>query len=318
MFSDCGTDQSDCLSVGQAAQQLRYSPRRVRQLLVEGTLRGIKVEGGRKWLIPKQAMYRYLHFPQDVQESDVHGQFEYEHIRELHYFGRCVRERLRPYVLKELVLPDMVVNQGELWFHKPDLFRSAPPLDHAEMRVEREWGVGRYDARKHSLFECFQQHLAGHPCWSVLEQVTQCYQLQLEAWRRAHDEVLYRVKKEPVDLLLSDEDAQSIAYSLMTYAYHDGKFEFPYQRDRSEHEGQVYWHLKLGYRNIRKEDPEEFETVIENHMRLVERVPSWKEIQTFRQKDTHAWAQTEEFRRSVGTDPQLRKLLLESRCEWCP
>src|SRR5919106_1689036 len=338
MFSDCGVDQSDCLSVRQAAQQLGYSPRRVRQLLREGKLQGHKVEGGRKWLIPKPAMDRYLHIPQDVPQSDIRGQpvqrqrkdyfeylekkagpayFEYEHIRELLYFGQCLREWLSPYILKELVPPDTVVNQGDLWFYKPDPLGSSRQIDRVEI-VEKEWVVGRNDARKHSQFEGFQQHLREHPCWSVLKQVAQSYQQQLEAWRRAYAEVSHRVKKKLVDLSLSDEDAQSIAYSLMTYSHHDGKFEFPYQRDRGEHEGQVYWHLKLGYRNIRKEDPEEFELVIEKHMMLVEKVLSWKAIQTFRQKDTHAWAQTEEFKRCLGTDPQLRKILLGSCCDWCP
>jgi excisionase family DNA binding protein len=256
MFSDCGMDQSDCLSVGQAAQQLGYSPRRVRQLLREGKLQGHKVERGRKWLIPKQAMDRYLHIPQDVLQSDIRGQpvqrqrkdyFEYlekkagpanwrdEHIRELFYFGQCLREWLRPYVLRELVLPDMVVNQDDLWFHKSDLLRSSPPTDHIEMRVEKEWGVGRYNAREHPLFEYFQQHLPGHPCWSVLERVEQSYQRQREAWQQAYAEVIRRVKTMLVEISLSDEDDQSIAASLMTYAYHEGKFEFPYKLDRSEH-----------------------------------------------------------------------------------
>jgi excisionase family DNA binding protein len=196
MFSDCGMDQSDCLSIGQAAQQLGYSPRRVRQLLREGKLQGHKVEGGRKRLIPKQAMDRYLHIPQDVLQSDIRGQpvqrqrkdyFEYlekkagpanwrdEHIRELFYFGQCLGEWLRPYVLRELVLPDMVVNQDDLWFHKSDLLRSSPPTDHIEMRVEKEWGVGRYNGREHPLFEISNntcQVIPAGQSWSVWNRAT--------------------------------------------------------------------------------------------------------------------------------------------------
>jgi excisionase family DNA binding protein len=60
LFSDGDTDQSDFLTVEQAAERLGYSPRWVRQLLREKKLQGIKVEGGRKWLIPRGEIDRSL------------------------------------------------------------------------------------------------------------------------------------------------------------------------------------------------------------------------------------------------------------------
>ena len=44
----------------EAALQLRYCDRSVRQFLKEGKLKGLKVLGGRKWLIPEDAIEEFL------------------------------------------------------------------------------------------------------------------------------------------------------------------------------------------------------------------------------------------------------------------
>lgn len=46
---------------------------------------------------------------------------------------------------------------------------AAAPRDPEEESVETEWGLGRYDARTHSLSNCFGQHLNGDSCWRLLE-----------------------------------------------------------------------------------------------------------------------------------------------------
>ena len=61
MSWDDDRDQSDFLTVQQAARQLGYSDRRVRQLLNEGRLQGHKVDLGRKWLIAREQIGRLSH-----------------------------------------------------------------------------------------------------------------------------------------------------------------------------------------------------------------------------------------------------------------
>lgn len=58
-----------------------------------------------------------------------------------------------------------------MWEGQPHWQLAELPTDTQEQRVEEEWGTDGYDARKHSLFPSFEQHLAGHPCWKTLNQV---------------------------------------------------------------------------------------------------------------------------------------------------
>ena len=178
--------------------------------------------------------------------------------------------------------------------------------------------MGRYNAREHPLFEYFQQHLPGHPCWSVLERVEQSYRQYLAAWRQAYTEVLHRAKKELADLSQPEGYADPIASSLMTYAFHDGNFEFRYELHKSDYKGLVSWDLNLGAWNVGyKEDPEELKPFIEMHQRLVEEVLSWEVVQTFSQRHADAREKTAEFRQCLQPYLRLEPVLRRSGCDWC-
>jgi hypothetical protein len=221
--------------------------------------------------------------------------------------------------VKELVQLGTEVNQGKLWAGRPDSFLSDQPVDHLEKKVEEEWGVGRYDVREHPLFEGFCQHLVGHPCWPALEQVEVSFQAQQQAWQQACAMVLDEVKKKLAESSLSDIDAQPIANSLMAYAYEEGKLEFSDELDSHIENGRVYWYLKLGAWNVgHEEDPERLKPIIELHRELKEKVLSWEVIQIYQQRNADAWRKVKKFQDHLGSDAQLRRLLLESRCEACP
>jgi hypothetical protein len=254
-----------------------------------------------------------------VEEMAGSGSWKEEHTKELFYFGQRLGDRLSPHSVRELVQPGVGVQQGELWVGQPNPFLSDQPIDHLEKRVEEEWGALRYDARKHSLFENFQEHLAGHPCWPALEQMEVSFQEQRKAWGQAYVRVLNKIKKKLAELKRSDIDAQPIANSLMAYAYEEGKLEFSYELDSSEQSGRVYWYLKLGAFNVgHEEDPETLKPIIELHRELKEKVLSWKSIRTFQQRNADVRGKVEEFQKYLSSDAQLRKLLLESRCESWP
>jgi hypothetical protein len=230
--------------------------------------------------------------------------------------------------VKELVQLGKGVQQGELWAGQPDPFQSDQPIDHLEKKVEEEWGAIRYDVREHPLFKDFQEHLAGHPCWPALERVEVSFQEQRKAWGQAYAKVLNRVKKKLAGSSIPDIDAQPIANSLMAYAYEEGKLEFSYEMDNHNESGRIYWYLKLGAFNVgHEEDPEglkpiedleRLKPIIEVHRALKERVLSWKSIRTFQQRNADLRGKVEEFQKDLSSDAQLRKLLLESRCESCP
>jgi hypothetical protein len=241
----------------------------------------------------------------------------YEHIKSLSYFGQCLGEHLWPFDLKELLL-ELVVNQDDLWFYENDSPQSPQQRDPAEIKVEKVWAIGRgrCDFRKHPMFGYFQQHLPGHPCWSVLEEVAHSYQQYLEAVGQAFAEVLNQVKAKLVHVSISDADLQYLALSLMTFAYKGGNMKFVYKPERREYQGRIYWVLNLGEQNVHREDPKEFKPIIEVHRRLAEEVLSWELIQTFTQKRAEAQRKTTEFKHSL--QPYLlESLLRRSDCDWC-
>jgi hypothetical protein len=109
------------------------------------------------------------------------------HVKELVYFGQRFRDR--PFITSAKRLLAPVIDTGavdfvhaahsrsmeqpeEMWIGKgwgSTLERK--PVDPEEQRVEREWGLVLFDARLHSLFESFCQHLQGNPCWALLDVV---------------------------------------------------------------------------------------------------------------------------------------------------
>ncbi|HZA21066.1 MAG TPA: helix-turn-helix domain-containing protein, partial [Dehalococcoidia bacterium] len=64
-------EQSEVLTVEEAARLMNYTPQRVRQLLREGKLKGNKVEGGRKWLIPRREIDLFCQTPQGLTVNQV-------------------------------------------------------------------------------------------------------------------------------------------------------------------------------------------------------------------------------------------------------
>jgi hypothetical protein len=296
----------------------------------KSTIGRILGEGNRQWREQSTPEVIRIEDPQRLPGRGrvVLADWEKEHTKELFYFGQRVRDRLSPYGVKELVQLGKGVQQGELWAGRPDPFQSDQPIDHLEKKVEEEWGAIRYDVREHPLFKDFQEHLAGHPCWPALEQMEVSFQEQRKAWGQAYLRVLNKIKKKLAELKRSDIDAQPIANSLMAYAYEEGKLEFSYERDRSNQRGQDYCYLKLGAFNVGHEedpeglkpieDPERLKPIIDVHRELKEKVLSWKVIETFQKRHADGWGKIKGFQECLGSDAQLRKSLLESRCESCP
>lgn len=83
MSSDGEKEQSEILTVGEAARGLNYSEQMVRQLLREGKPEGKKIEGGRRWLIPRGEIDRYLGTSNGPPEASAGQQAGNHHEQEL-------------------------------------------------------------------------------------------------------------------------------------------------------------------------------------------------------------------------------------------
>ena len=58
MSNSYSSDKDDLLGVSQVAEELNYSPRRIREFLINGTINGNRVEHG-KWLITRGEVDRF-------------------------------------------------------------------------------------------------------------------------------------------------------------------------------------------------------------------------------------------------------------------
>ncbi len=244
------------------------------------------------------------------------------HRRELYYFGQRLRDRLE--LATPLEMAEALANGNGLamWSGRPDWLTAKPPRDAEEENVEQEWGFGRYDARTHSLFPAFQQHLAGHPCWAALEQVEGSFRKYVEACQKAYSKVLEEINERLGDL--AEREAKAMAESLLTDAYYrvttcSGGLEFTYEPQRTQDKNQVWWYLQLGSWAIgHVEEPVALEPLARVHKELVTVLPSKAELKTLGETTQLAQKTIEEWRRALSPDARLRKLVVNGHCELCP
>ncbi len=83
------------------------------------------------------------------------------HMGELFYFGRRFRDRLELPEVSEYLTPGNDDVLARLWLRRP---LTDSPRTAGEEEVECEWRLGRFDARTHSVYPLFRQHLDGHSC----------------------------------------------------------------------------------------------------------------------------------------------------------
>lgn len=123
------------------------------------------------------------------------------HGRELFYFGQRLRDR--PFVgpPDRLLAPAVdtgavnLIRAADRWsMERPAAMwrgreragaTGRKPADAEEERVEREWGPILYDARMHSLYDSFRQHLAGQPWLTLLDIVERersAYLEEIQMW----------------------------------------------------------------------------------------------------------------------------------------
>ena len=302
------------VTVREAAPRLHLSDRRVRQKLQAGELLGVKP--GRSWLIPEAALRESL--GESGLEAELLSTADADlgpHARELFHFGRRLRDRLRMPVLTDALDPPGARRQPPLWSGRPVV--AEPTRDDEERNVDGEWPFTRYDARSHSLFQYFREHLADSPCWHELSTLTaaivEYHQHASEVRRQAEASITSVLPSANAD------DLWGMLYTLLVDAHHrasgTGGLSVSYEPVQ---EGSI-WRLRLGAVTIGSEDrPQALSPLADVHRSLTEEAAEWKSVRALRKAATLVRAAAGRFQRELHPDARLRKLLLHSRCSLCP
>jgi len=187
---------------------------------------------------------------------------------------------------------------------------------------EREWGEHLYDARTHSLFTSFKQHVAGHACWAILSQMDREYASYYDACIGTY--ALLQHMLQPVSDRLTEQGLQSMAdriflstlYKPLSYrcvtedeieAYRiilpNGNIRYPQLEENLKSQCAIaYVELDLG------EVENQVEAIMAYELPLHAIVDVAKILQEL----------VEQFQKVLSPDVSLRELIFSGHCDSCP
>jgi hypothetical protein len=252
------------------------------------------------------------------------------HGRELFYLGQRFRDLARVPLPHEVLTVMRGEYKGRMWEGWPTeavdvgsgyIPMPVAPPDPIEMAVAEEMRFPRHDARKHSLFPAFQQHLTGHPCWERLGRMEAGCNAYGEACTRAYQAILQEARKRLPDI--SDQDTEQVATSLLVDAWHRGRgavgLEFTYGPHKERVQGADSYRLHFGaWMSDPVDDPGELQPLLAVHQDLHRTPPYEEELRNLAEADAQLSRTVQEFRQSLTPDASLRKAVLNGHCDLCP
>lgn len=245
------------------------------------------------------------------------------HQRELFYFGTCLRDRLGTQLPSYQAAESFVKgNRSAMWNGRgASPLSASTPHSTEETSVEGEWGFGRYDARTHSLFSFFKEHLTARPCWAFLEVVEQASSKYGKACQRAYCIVLQEIQNQLPRL--EDATTRGMAESLLLDAYYKLTtpygLEFSYKPQKVQERDEIVWYLQLGAWQIGREpDPNALCPLAIAHQNFTTVVHAKPELKALVKARHNAHDAIKQFQKSLTPDSLLRKLVLSGRCQLCP
>ncbi len=249
------------------------------------------------------------------------------HGRELFYFGQRLRD------LADVPWPNKVVKmtaeeyEGAMWEGWPRGALANPPRDAEEEAVAREWGSGRRDARTHSLFVGFQQHLSGHECWESLDRMDAAFKKYVHTCPAAYEAILKHVRdrlpsvSEEREKKEREKKVEVLAESLLLDGFSRKRgwpgINFTYDPHEARQEGLPRWKLTLGDRFILSDDQAELKTLADVHRQLRASLPDDTDLTALAEAEHSVSEAVAAFRGSLRPDALLRKLVVSSHCDLC-
>lgn len=237
------------------------------------------------------------------------------HRKELFYFGLRLRDRLHLWMPDEVVQLDADEDRVQHWSGKPGIWAGAP-RDREEGNVEKEWSSGPYNARTHSLFSWFRQHLARNSCWQRLREVEEAigsYVVACQSARQALENDL--TSRLPG---LTEAELQAMIRSLLRDIYYrvTGGAGLGLSYDPAPQGSR--WRLHLGVASVDADSAEALQPLAEAHRILVAEGPNWSSFQALAKAERAFRGAADAYQEALSPDAGLRKLLLQSRCGLCP
>ena len=315
-LDDWQGQRPDLLTTRDAARILNCSGRNVRFLLQDGRLKGTKI-GGQVWRVDLASVLRLAGKQGDMRQPSVELG---PHERELFQFGHRLRDRLAPPPLRELVGLEKP-RPDALW--NAEGAEATAPQDKEDGAVGMEWGVGRYDARGHSLFGFFKQHLgSAHPCWEQLVQVGKADGALRASWGTAFQLLSGRIAQRLPDL--SRENAHhGLVHSLMVDGLQQGTgrdhgIAFSYDPQSRRVGSKTVWYLRLGLWAVGEaDDPAGLTEIVDTHQDLLSAASTQETLSDVVSRWANLGELISDFQSHAGPDPMLRRSVLTGTCDAC-
>lgn len=284
------------------------------------------VESPSEDTVRREVKKRLLSEERPIQVRQASPFWDDIHIKELVCFGQGFRDLI--HVPPRQELPSAMVTAESMfavWKGWPAADMDVRGLaasdvwsrDPEQETVAAEWGTLPYDARNHSLYPAFRQHLSSHsPCWESLARLEVAFNDYVEAARRAYLDILREAGRYLPRL--SAEDSQKLAGALLAGANLSNRPREVFRGDPIL-VGPLVWRLVLGGETFTSENgPAELQ-VLHEGVQLVLRSRIYNdEINRLEGAGTVVRQVAKEFRQTLTPDARLRKLLLDGHCAWCP
>ena len=310
------SQSSDLLTTRDAASLLNFSERTVRVWLQDGRLKGTKV-GGQVWRVDRASVLHLAGKHGDTREPSAELG---PHERELFHFGRRLRDRLAHPPLRELV--GLEKPRPEALWAGVDV-EGTVPQDQEDGAVGREWGFGTYDARGHSLFGFFRQHMgSAHACWAQLDQVSEADGALRASWDAAFQSLSGRVAERLPNL--SRKDAHhGLVHSLMVDGLQQGTgrdhgIAFSYDPHSRRVGPKTVWYLRLGLWAVGEvDDPGGLTEIVDTHQHLLSAASTRAILSDVVARWKTLGEVISDFQSHLGPDPVLRRSVLTGTCDAC-
>jgi hypothetical protein len=284
------------------------------------------VESPSEDTVRREVKIRLLSTERPIPVRQASSFWEDIHIKELVYFGQGFRDLIhvppRQELSSAMITSESMSALWKVWpatgmdvrgLAKSDVWSRDPEQD----TVAAEWVSLRYDARNHSLYPAFRQHMGSHsPCWESLEHLEVAFNDYMGTARRAYLAILSEAGRYLPQLLA--EDGQKLAGALLGGVNLSNRPREVFHGDPIV-VGPPVWRLVLAGETFTSEDgPAELQMIHESVQRILRSRIYNDDINRLEGAGTVVRQATREFRQTLTPDARLRKLLLDGHCTWCP
>ena len=210
-------------------------------------------------------------------------------------------------------------HEGRMWGPWSSGELAALPRDREEEEVARTWGFGGYDARKHSLFPAFHQHLHDHQCWESLDYMAKAVRVYGEACRGTYQAILEELKNQVPGIPGGSHEvmAMSLLEDLL-YRKQTGARSLSYGPRKGGQPDRPGYEVTYGARFLIVDDEALARRVVAVLQEMSASLPFEAKVDALAKAETTAHEAIAKFQKALIPDALLRKLVLTGRCDWCP